>query len=70
MNMPPRDDERMLWAAVQAGGKPRYAGFDLGIPPDRIVYLCEKWSRQGKYEYGTSIDLGWTVSSVATEGER
>lgn len=61
MNMPVRSDEIALWAALEAGEWPRDAGPRLGIPPNRVRYLCEKWARQGKYEWGTYVTLGWIV---------
>ena len=57
-----RNDEKALWEAVLAGEKPRDAGPRLGIPYKRVLYLCEKWSKQRKYEYGVSADLGWPVT--------
>lgn len=54
-----RADERALWERVYAGERPRYAGQELGIPSKRVAYLCEKWARQGKYDWGVCIDLGW-----------
>lgn len=59
MSEPIRDDEKALWARVEAGELPRYAGQALGIPSKRVAYLCEKWSRQGRYNYGVSVDMGW-----------
>lgn len=72
-----KPDEMALWAALVAGEWPRTAGPRLGIPSRRVWYLCEKWARQGIYDYGVSCDLGWinqhpdfppthlTVSSIA-----
>lgn len=54
-----KDDERALWAALLAGEQPRTAGHRLGIHPNRVRYLCEKWARRGIYDYGVSHDLGW-----------
>lgn len=62
MNMPKRPDEIALWNAFGPGTAhewPRHAGRALGIPPRRVEYLCEKWSRQRVYDYGTCCDLGW-----------
>lgn len=56
-----RADEVTLWAAVKSGEPPRDAGRRLGVPPNRVRYLCEKWSRQGVYDYGVTVDLGWPV---------
>lgn len=57
-----KPDELALWEAVVSGESPRLAGERLGIHPKRVVSLCEKWSRKGDYDYGTSPDLGWVVS--------
>lgn len=54
-----KPDEVMLEEAVCAGEKPRDAGERLGIPPNRVRYLCLKWADQGWYEYGITYDLGW-----------
>lgn len=54
-----RRDEEQLWAAIQDGTFPRDAGAALDMPWKRVAYLCEKWAKQGKYEYGVSVDLGW-----------
>lgn len=55
-----KPDELALWEAAVAGEWPRIAGLRLGIHPKRIIYLCEKWARQGRYDFGVSPDLGWT----------
>ena len=57
-----KPDEQALWDALVAGEWPRDAGRRLGIDRRRVQYLCYKWSRQGKYEWGVSHDLGWIVS--------
>jgi hypothetical protein len=54
-----RPDEVALWEALLAGEWPRTAGERLSIPPNRVRYLCEKWSRRRIYNWGVSIDLGW-----------
>lgn len=54
-----KPDEQALWDALAAGEQPRTAGPRLGIPPKRVWYLCEKWSRRRIYGYGVSCDLGW-----------
>lgn len=56
-----KPDEINLWEAVVAGETPRAAGVRLGIDSKRVIGLCEKWARQGNYEYGVSADLGWTT---------
>lgn len=54
-------DEVALWREVVTGSAPRDAGKRLGIPAMRVITLCEKWGRQGKYQWGVSADLGWPV---------
>lgn len=54
-----RTDERALWMALLCGVKPRYAGPLLGIPNNRMDYLCLKWSARRIYNYGVVCDLGW-----------
>lgn len=56
-----KPDEQRLWDAVVAGERPRDAGARLGIHPQRVIYLCEKWARKRIYDYGVSADLGWVV---------
>lgn len=58
-----RPDEQALWALVAGGESPRDAGKHLGIHPRRVVHLCEKWARQGIYDYGVSADLGWATTT-------
>ena len=59
MSMLVRQDEVDLWSALEAGEKPRHAGERLGVPPNRVRYLCEKWARQHRYNWGVVVDLGW-----------
>jgi hypothetical protein len=57
-----KPDEIALWDAFGDGAPhqwPRDAGIALGIPSGRVEYLCEKWSRQGVYDYGVAASLGW-----------
>jgi hypothetical protein len=60
-----RTDELVLWNGFGAGAwhrTPRDAGIALGIPRKRVNYLCLKWTRQGRYDYGVCVDLGWKVN--------
>ena len=63
MSVPQRPDEALLWAAFGTDGEPhrwpRDAAAALGIPAGRVVYLCEKWTRKGVYDYGVNALLGW-----------
>jgi hypothetical protein len=54
----------MLWESFpdKIAKHPRDAGKVLGIASKRVCYLCKKWAKQGVYEYGTSIDLGWKTN--------
>jgi hypothetical protein len=55
-----KSDEEDLWMAFpDKYPNPREAGIALDIPTKRILYLCKKWSKQKKYNYGISLDLGW-----------
>lgn len=57
-----RQDESELWNAFGDGAPylwPREAGFALGIHPKRVDYLCLKWAKQRRYDYGVSVNLGW-----------
>lgn len=53
------EDEVLLWAALLDGEWPACAGPRLGIHHKRVEYLCHKWARQGRYNYGTVYDMGW-----------
>jgi len=62
VNMPIREDERALWEAFGPDAPhrwPRDAAAALGIDRNRMVYLCNKWADQGRYDWGVSCDLGW-----------
>ncbi len=62
MSIKARPDEQLLWDAFGPDSEhetPRAAGRALGIPPRRVEYLCLKWTRQRRYNYGVSADLGW-----------
>lgn len=55
-----KQDETMLWAMlVLAGILPRDAAGIIGIPTNRLVAICHKWSAAGIYDYGVACDLGW-----------
>lgn len=64
--MPTRPDEDALWLMFGPGRKyqwPRDAAVALGMPTNRMVYLLNKWADQGRYEWGTTMDLGWKVET-------
>ena len=52
--------------AGQGGETPRKIGEDLGIHPKRVARLCEKWERQGLYDWGVTVDLGWRTDYLKT----
>ncbi len=67
-----KDDERYFLKRMQeeTGGAfaqklPRKTPRDIinepgfPIPHKRAWYLLEKWSGQGLYDYGVTVDLGW-----------
>lgn len=61
-----QSEERMFFALVRLfrdlhGLLPRDVINEYPINHKRAWYLLEKWSRQGKYEYGVSLDTGWIV---------
>ena len=33
----------------------------LGMHVNRLYYILEKWSDNGKWEYGVSLQTGWFV---------
>lgn len=55
-----KQDESMLWAMlVLAGVPPRAGAAVIGVPRNRLVAICYKWSDAGIYDYGVTCDLGW-----------
>ena len=60
--------ESRLWTAIKAGASPRdFIDFllhegDLTSSKPAHATL-EKWSRQGCYNYGVALDLGWADHS-------
>lgn len=35
---------------------------DMGMNLKRAAYICEKWNRQGIYEYGINVMHGWLIT--------
>ncbi len=63
------DVEAELRGRIRSGIKPRDAIAELLAEgrinhPKQAWRTLEKWCRQGTYEYGVSLDLGWL-----TEGD-
>jgi hypothetical protein len=64
--------ERRLWDAVSGGTSPRETiramiasgeihGTTWSEAAKQARATLEKWSREGCYDYGVSLDLGWPV---------
>jgi hypothetical protein len=57
-----KEDEQSLWSLFPEPYQyPRGAAEAIGMTPRRLLYLCEKWARQRRYEYGCVADMGWKV---------
>lgn len=59
-----KPDEKSLRDLVVARGlEPaptvRELGARLGMHRKRVNAICEKWIRQGWYECGIAVDMGW-----------
>ncbi len=54
-----KPDARELLTAIASGERPREAGERIGIHPNRVAALCQKWTRRGYYDYGVSLDMGF-----------
>lgn len=54
-----KPDALALFQAIAAGMHPRDAGARLGIHPNRVYSLCEKWADRGWLDCGVSLTLGW-----------
>ena len=56
------EDERRLLRAMQERTQyepPRDTIARLGIPPERADTILQKWVRNGWYDYGDVLDMGW-----------
>lgn len=59
-----KPDEQLLWESFgddKAHLTPREAALALNIPDKRVEYLCLKWSKQKRYDWGVAADLGWKL---------
>lgn len=55
-----KSEEEMFYQMIRLTGKtPRELINILPIKYKRAWYILGKWSSQGKYDYGVSLDLGW-----------
>ncbi len=62
MTQPKRPDEVELWRLLEEEDlRPRYGAERIGMDPNRLRYLCEKWAGKGIYDYGVACDLGWKL---------
>lgn len=67
-----KSDERDLWNLFGTGKEyefPVPAGVELGMHPKRIEYLCGKWSKQGRYDWGVSWAFGWKTEYMMSKLE-
>ena len=55
-----KSEEEMFYQLLKiTKKKPRELIDELPINRKRALYILKKWSEQGKYDYGVSLDLGW-----------
>lgn len=65
--MIPGFEESVLWAGVLQGEWPRSVGRWLGIPSERVVWLCAVWADMGVYSCkGSQVDMGVAVREGAS----
>ncbi len=65
-----KSEEEMFYRLIQVTGKtPQELIEMLPINHKRAWYLLSKWADQGKYEYGVSLDLGWTLNKTIQDYE-
>lgn len=61
-----KSDEAALWEKVVAGERPEPAAAALGMPWKRLLYLLDKWTTQGKWDYGVHPTQGWLNAETPT----
>ncbi|MGG4434508.1 hypothetical protein AAXE64_08100 [Priestia megaterium] len=55
-----KSEEEMFYQLIKLTKKsPRELINILPIHHKRAWYLLEKWSDQGRYDYGVNLELGW-----------
>ncbi len=58
-----KDDEKaMLREIASHGAHARFGALPHlcgPIHPNRVMFILEKWSRKGWWEYGTGVRSGW-----------
>ena len=63
-----KSEEEMFYRLIQITGRtPRELINKLPINPKRAHYLLQKWGN--KYEYGVTLDLGWTINETIQDCE-
>jgi hypothetical protein len=60
-----KSEEMMFFELIKMGKTIDLTARDIieriPINNKRAYYLLEKWCSKGRYEYGTSLDLGWVI---------
>ena len=63
-----KSEEELFFYLIQLTGKtPRELINSLPINHKRAWYLLNKWDDQGRYTYGTTLDLGWITKKLPTD---
>lgn len=63
-----KSEEELFFQLIKYSGKtPRELINSLPINHKRAWYLLEKWSGQDRYDYGTTLDLGWVYDKEETK---
>ena len=60
-----KNEEELLRLLILAGIGGRFIAENTNIPPKRIAYILDKWSGQGKYEWGVNVMRGWMIGQKA-----
>ncbi len=57
------DEERLLVLIHAKGSEDVRRVIDgVGMNCKRALYILDKWTHKGWYDWGTSLDLGWLTS--------
>lgn len=67
-----KEDEKELLIAIYLSEKTNVRDIiaKIEIPYKRCLYLLEKWSGKGWYDYGVTLDLGWLTEKGKLETEK